>query len=290
VTRFAFDPRAGLYVGGPDFGLPPAVAPPLSDDALELLVRFEHPAKFLAVLELPGLLGEAAEAEAYGIAPPRLAAVRASLADRARAAAVGLDVSSLPSGVIVTLGDSITDDRLSWAELLRCALAGAGRDDVVLVNAGVSGDTTSDALRRLHGIVALRPDLVITMLGTNDCQRHGPAAARIVPPDGTRSNLSAIAGWLREAGAETAWLTPPPVDEAALATAVGERLFAVRDADVAEVGAMLASLGGPVVDVHALLEPGDLLPDGVHPALTGQRRIAEAVLSACGTRGAPPRC
>jgi acyl-CoA thioesterase I len=285
----AFDPRAGLYVAGPEFGLPPAPpAPALADDAVELLVRFEHPAKFLAVLELPGVLSEAAVAEAYAITPSRLAAIRADLAAQVREAAAGLDASGLPAGVIVALGDSITDDRLSWAELMRCALA--GRDDVVLINAGVSGDTTADVLRRLHGVIAARPDLVITMLGTNDCQRHGPARARIVPAEATRSNLRAIAGWLRDAGAAAAWLTPPPVDEAALAAAVGDRQFTVRDADVAEVGAMLASLGGPVVDVHGLLEPGDLLPDGVHPALQGQRRIAEALLSACGTAGARRRC
>jgi lysophospholipase L1-like esterase len=291
VTRFAYDPRAGLYVGGVDFGLaPPPPAPALDDEALELLVRFEHPAKFLAVLELPGggRLSDAAVAEAYAIAPARLEAVREGLRAQACAAAEGLladpelrrAARQFPSGVVVALGDSITDDLVSWVEILRHCLA--GRDDVVLVNAGVSGDTTSDALRRLHGVVAVAPDLVITMLGTNDCQRHGPARQRIVPVEATRANLQAIAGWLAGAGAALAWLTPPPVDEAALAAAVGAREFAVRDADTAAAGACMHELGGPVIDVRSLLGGARvaemLLPDGVHPTLAGQARIAAAVL------------
>lgn len=292
MTRFPYDPRSGLYAGGAEFGLPrPPEAPALAGDALELLVRFEHPGKFLAVLELPGgaRLSDSAVAEAYAIAPDRLCALRDALHEQARAAAEELledhavlrAVQRFPPGVVVALGDSITDDLLSWAEILRACLAIAGCDDVVLINAGVSGDTTSDVLRRLHGIVALAPDLVVTMLGTNDCQRHGPASARIVSASATQANLVAIARWVRDAGAAMAWLTPPPVDEAGLAAAVGSRLFAVRDADVAEVGRVISGLGGPVVDVRELLrdDPAALLPDGVHPSLTGQKRIAAAVLA-----------
>jgi lysophospholipase L1-like esterase len=280
VSAFPYDPRAGLYVGGRDFGLPPApAAPGLDDEAAELLVRFEHPAKFLGVLELPGAaaLGEAAIAAAYALAPARVAALRAMFAEQARAAASSLDASGLAPGVVVALGDSITDDLVSWAEILRWALD--GRDGAVLVNAGVSGDTTADVLRRLHGVVALRPSLVITMLGTNDCQRHGPSAQRLMPAAATRANLAAIAGWLQAAGARTLWIAPPPVDEAALARAVGDRLFSMRDADTAEVAAMLAALGGPVIDVRDTLRDA-LLPDGVHPTLAGQTRIAAAVAAA----------
>jgi hypothetical protein len=119
VTRFPYDPRAGLYAAGLEFGLlPPPPAPALEDEALELLVRFEHPGKFLAVLELPGggRLGDAAIAEAYAIEPARLAALRAGLRAQARSAAVELledagrrrAVRRFPAGVVVALGDSIT--------------------------------------------------------------------------------------------------------------------------------------------------------------------------------------
>ena len=54
MTRAAYDPRRGCYVGGPAFGLPAPRLPVPDADELEMLVRFEHPQKFLAVKELPG--------------------------------------------------------------------------------------------------------------------------------------------------------------------------------------------------------------------------------------------
>jgi acyl-CoA thioesterase-1 len=60
-------------------------------------------------------------------------------------------------------------------------------------NAGVSGNTTGDALRRLPAVLTsltARPDLAIVQLGANDVLRG-------VPPDRMRANLDAI---LREFG------------------------------------------------------------------------------------------
>ena len=266
----SYDPRAGLYVGGRAFGLPEPVLPVPGPEELELLVRFEHPAKFLAVKELPGavLLGDEFLAAAYGTTPAVLAEVRGRLEREVREAAASLVLAGVPSGTIVALGDSITDDLQSWAELLRAAGA-------TLVNAGVSGDTTIDALERLYGVVELRPSLVVAMLGTNDCQRHGPAQARLVSP---RDSLRAAAEIRRWLACRVMWIAPPPVDEAALARAVGRRPFTLRDADVRALVAALRDAGLEVVDPGLTAE--HLLPDGVHPNLAGQRAIAEAVLRA----------
>ena len=57
-----------------------------------------------------------------------------------------------------------------------------------VVNAGVSGDTTADALRRLPRALSgldRRPDLAIVQLGPNDVLQQ-------LPPSQTRSNLDAI--------------------------------------------------------------------------------------------------
>ena len=274
MTRY--DPRAGAYVGGDDFGVAASAPPPMSAAELETLVRFEHPAKLLSVAELPGAagLGAAEQAAAYRTDAETVAALRARF--RTQVAARRMDGVPDP-GRIVALGDSITDDLLSWAEILRAS-------GLVVVNAGVSGDTTADAFRRLYGIVLLEPDVVITMLGTNDCQRHGPGGELLVAPDESARNLASIAAWLRRAGARRLWITPPPVDEAALARAVGSRPFAVRDADVRAVAAAIHALGDPVVDLHEVFgdRPGLLMEDGVHPTLDGQTAIAAAVASALG--------
>ncbi len=187
-----------------------------------------------------------------------------------------------PGGTVVALGDSITDDLQSWAELLRGCLERVRPGEVTVVNAGVSGDTTADALARLHGIAALRPDLVIAMLGTNDCQLHGPDRAQLVSPGASRDNVTAISRWLAEAGTRVVWLTPPPVDRDALLAGVGERAFDIDAADLRRLSQWLTESGLEVVDAGARLAPsvadGDLLADGLHPTITGQRRILEAVL------------
>ena len=118
------------------------------------------------------------------------------------------------------------------------------------------------------------------MLGTNDCQRHN--GELLVSPEESARNLAAIAAWLRPA--RLLWITPPPVDEAALARAVGPRPFAVRDADVRAVAAAIHRLGDRVVDLHEVFDgrPGLLMEDGVHPTLDGQTAIAAAVASELG--------
>jgi lysophospholipase L1-like esterase len=298
-----YDPRGGAYVGGDDFGLPASAPPEMTAAEAEVLVRFEHPAKLLSVAELPGAaaLGDAALAQAYRLPAATLRELRSAFRRRVRTAARDLlrdpdlveaarRLPVRPGGTVVALGDSITDDYLSWAQILReCVEVIRGEDAIAVVNAGVSGDTTADAFRRLDGVVRLAPDLVITMLGTNDCQRHGPDLQLLVAPAETARNLAGIAAWLRAAGAACAWITPPPVLEDALAAAVGARPFAVRDEDVRAVGRVLRRLGGPVVDLHNVLDgSGLLMDDGVHPSFAGQRAIAAAVLSAlAGAISAP---
>jgi acyl-CoA thioesterase-1 len=90
-------------------------------------------------------------------------------------AACGPDAPNLdsPGRTIVCFGDSITagvgagagegyPDRL------------AARLGVEVVNAGVPGDTSSDGLARLDGVLAQNPWLVIVELGGNDLLRQVP--------------------------------------------------------------------------------------------------------------------
>ena len=95
----------------------------------------------------------------------------------------------LVTPVVVVLGDSLTagpglrpDE--AYPALLQQKAAAAGYPHRI-VNAGVSGDTTSDALRRLDR--ALEPDarVLVVALGANDGLRH-------VPIDQVRGNLAAI--------------------------------------------------------------------------------------------------
>jgi acyl-CoA thioesterase-1 len=72
----------------------------------------------------------------------------------------------------------------SFPEKLEAALRQRGHD-VVIANAGVSGDTTTGGLARLDWSVPEDTDLVILELGANDMLRG-------VSPEITRANLDAM--------------------------------------------------------------------------------------------------
>ncbi|MCB1857248.1 MAG: arylesterase [Gammaproteobacteria bacterium] len=90
---------------------------------------------------------------------------------------------------ILALGDSLTAGyglRPSdgFTSQLERSLQARGIS-VVVLNAGVSGDTTSGGLARLEWALSDQPDAVILALGAND-------SLRAIDPALTRSNLNAI--------------------------------------------------------------------------------------------------
>ena len=97
---------------------------------------------------------------------------------------------------LMVLGDSLAsgyglppDD--SFAAQLQDALQAKGLD-VVVLNAGVSGDTTAGGLARLDWALADGPTHVLVELGSND-------GLRGIDPASARQNLDAILGRLDEA-------------------------------------------------------------------------------------------
>jgi acyl-CoA thioesterase-1 len=66
---------------------------------------------------------------------------------------------------------------------------------VTIVNAGVSGDTTTDGLARLDWALADKPEFVILALGAND-------ALRGIDPKIVRDNLDAMIGKIQASGAK----------------------------------------------------------------------------------------
>jgi acyl-CoA thioesterase I len=90
---------------------------------------------------------------------------------------------------IVAFGDSLTagfglPDKASFPAQLEAALKAQGKD-VRVINAGVSGDTTSAALQRLDWALPQDASAVIVELGGND-------ALQGIPPEGTKANLAKI--------------------------------------------------------------------------------------------------
>lgn len=99
---------------------------------------------------------------------------------------------------ILAFGDSLTagyglPQEDGFVPQLQQALDKMGRDTLV-INGGVSGDTTAGGVTRLDWMLADKPDLVILELGAND-------ALRGLDPAEARRNLETIILRLKESGA-----------------------------------------------------------------------------------------
>lgn len=127
----------------------------------------------------------------------RLAALRALVTAACLVGACGGNSSISPSTanppavtpLVVALGDSLTAGPGLKAEeaypaLLQERIRSAGYPHRV-VNAGVSGDTTTDALRRLDAALVPDTSVLIVAVGANDGLRNVPVAT-------IRRNLSEI--------------------------------------------------------------------------------------------------
>lgn len=169
---------------------------------------------------------------------------------------------------LVALGDSLTAGYqlapgAGFPAQLERALQAEGLD-VTVVDAGVSGDTTSGGLARLDWSVGLDADAVIVELGGND-------ALRGLDPAGTRENLTRILDGLEARGLPVllAGMLAPPN----LGAEYGADFKAVFDdlsaRDVIYYPFFLERVAG-----HPELNIGD----GIHPTEEGVGIIVQNIL------------
>ncbi len=154
-----------------------------------------------------GLVASLLVLSACGSAPP--SAPEATPAAARETAPPSQTAAADPRPVIVAFGDSLTagfgaDTGKSYPDFLQQELDRLGLHYRV-ANAGISGETTTDALERLPSVTALRPVVVIVEFGGNDGLRGLPVAT-------TRSNLDRIVVTLKDSGTEVllAGMTLPP--------------------------------------------------------------------------------
>ena len=152
----------------------------------------------------------------------------------------------------------------SFPEKLEKALRAKGHD-VVIANAGVSGDTSSGGLSRLDWSVPDGTQLVILELGANDMLRG-------VAPEITEKNLDAMISRLKEKRVTVllAGMRAAPnlgADYQAAFDAIFPRL-----AEKYGVALYPFFLDGVAAD------PAYLLEDGMHPNASGVDRMVERVL------------
>jgi acyl-CoA thioesterase-1 len=98
-------------------------------------------------------------------------------------------------GIILAIGDSLTEglgvvEEFAYPAVLQKKLSEQGYAYNV-INAGVSGETSSGARSRLKWALTLKPDIVILVTGAND-------GLRGIAPDLIKSNIDAIVELLKQ--------------------------------------------------------------------------------------------
>jgi lysophospholipase L1-like esterase len=187
---------------------------------------------------------------------------------------------------VVVFGDSLTSEPQSWAVILRDLLAmRRGTDGISLTISAVGGETTTHGLVRFAEIARAQPDWVLFLLGTNDARTQGPHPTKtLVHHEETARNIAELRQRvLGETQARSVWITPPAVNEAQVAAHWGLARFGVRfrNEDLERVARIVRDGDGPVIDAFAALgnpPPVDLMADGLHFTLEGQKRMALEVL------------
>jgi acyl-CoA thioesterase-1 len=175
---------------------------------------------------------------------------------------------------IAVLGDSLAAGyglplEQAFPAQLEDALQGAGYACVVL-NAGVSGDTSAGGLARVDWMLGDEPSHVIVELGGND-------GLRALPPDEMAANIDSILERLGDAGIEVliAGMLAPPN----LGRAYGDEFKAVfpQLAEEHDVPLYPFFLEGVAAD------PSLNQQDGIHPNADGIEVIVERMLPAIGS-------
>ena len=180
-----------------------------------------------------------------------------------------------PGSTVLALGDSLTFGTGASAETSYPTVL-AGLTGWNVVNAGVSGDTSAQALARLPALLAEHhPKLVIVSIGGNDFLRK-------LPESDTRTHVHAICKQALAAGAQVLLVAVP---RATVAAALGQMTDHALYAEVAKdlkIPLQREAWG------EVLAQP-DLRADAVHANARGYAQFARSVQGTAAAVGLLPR-
>jgi acyl-CoA thioesterase-1 len=273
--------------------------PSTQDEAIAGTLQFIHPDKTLNYGHLPGFEDESVIAALYGLDAESYRSIKSRFEANARGAAQELlaDPSFAglvdrlpfrPGATVLGIGESDMDDLQSWFEILRHLLdLRRPQDGIRLINMGISGQTTTQALG-LGGLFSQQPDWIIAGFGGNDSvqiQRGLQPGRTTVSLDESARNLMELRGLAaRQADARWLWRGMWAVDEERIAAypPFQQGQFELRNDDLDAFNDILRRQPDPVVESGAALgrptPPEFLNPDGVHPSLAGHTVITRALV------------
>ena len=180
-----------------------------------------------------------------------------------------------PGSTVLALGDSLTFGTGASAETSYPTVL-AGLTGWNVVNAGVPGDTSAQALARLPALLAEhQPKLVIVSIGGNDFLRK-------LPESDTRAHVHAICKQSLDAGAQVLLVAVP---RATVAAALGQMTDHALYAEVSKdlkIPLQREAWG------EVLAQP-DLRADAVHANARGYAQFARSVQGTAAAVGLLPR-
>jgi lysophospholipase L1-like esterase len=262
----------------------------------QFMIPFFHLKKRVPLF--PGGESNVAEATIFGLTEVELKQSRANFEANAKQAALELLkedeivelIDQLPfdgSETIVAFGDSATEDDQGWFNILRNILEISTQDaSFTFINAGVSGNTTSEALRRIdRDVLVHQPDWVLVELGTFDVQRLNVLPNRtLLPLSETWENLNSIQEILAEyVNNPPIWITPSQIVQN-LAESHPLHEFSINRSDLIKVTELVAGKSGGIADPKGVRmgenEPKawNFLTDGLSPSLSGHMNTVREVL------------
>lgn len=164
-------------------------------------------------------------------------------------------------GTSLTAGLGLDPDRAYPAELQR--MADSAGLKVHINNAGLSGETSAGALRRLQWLMREHADVVVIETGAND-------GLRGLDPDSTGANLDAIVKGVRAAQPNARIIMVQMEAPPNLGAAYTRRFHAIYGEVAKKEGVVLAPfLLENVAGVTKLNQP-----DGIHPTAEGAKIVA----------------
>ncbi len=171
-------------------------------------------------------------------------------------------------GTIVAVGDSLTagyglNEAEGYPAQLEKKLQAAGINWRV-VNAGISGETSSGTLSRVNWVLKLKPDIVILETGAND-------GLRGIDPQLTQSNIDQTVRLLKE--------------QRVIVILAGMRMVTSMGRDY---GSRFAAIYPAIAKQHDLMlipfflqgvagDPALNQGDGIHPVAEGYRIISDMI-------------
>lgn len=177
-----------------------------------------------------------------------------------------------PGSEVLALGDSLTEGagvapQEAWPALL------ASRTGWVVINGGMSGDTSDGGLRRLPALLEEhKPVLVLVALGGNDMLRH-------IPQEETVANLEKILTLIRNRGAKPVLLaTPNPSLMGAVFQNLSAADFYQQVADAQQAPLIKDAIADVISDPQLKVDP-------LHPNAAGHALLAEKIFDALKSIG-----